>query len=362
MIQEVIDLYKKVIIQIATPHIIGTGFYLKEFGLIVTNEHVVRDNREVVIDGKVMEKQLSKVIFVDEHHDLAFLEAPFNEGIPKVALGSTADINEGATVVAIGHPLGLKFSATQGIVSNTKHLQGDVTYIQHDAALNPGNSGGPLIDTDGNIIGVNTFIMKDGHSIGFCLPIEKLSQTISEFQKSDGKIGIRCESCLNLVFENTIDNGYCPHCGKKAKLPSDAMIYEPVGISRTIESLLVDMGYQTELSRRGPNSWQVQKGSAYINISYHEKTGLIVGDAHLCTLPKENIKPLYEYMLRQNNHVEGLTFSVKGNDIILSLLIYDRYFNSDTGMKLFQHLFQKADDYDNILVEEYGALWKQKKE
>ena len=83
-----------------------------------------------------------------------------------------------------------------------------------------------------------------------------------------------------------------------------------------------------------------------------------MGDASLCLLPKENIKPLYEYLLKQNHEIEGLTFSIKENDIVLSLLIYDRYLNMDTGMKLFQHLFQKADDYDNILVEKYGAIWK----
>ena len=355
---EVIDLYKKVVIQIATPYSTGTGFYLQEHGLIVTNEHVIRDNKEVVIDGAVIEKQLVKVLLVDTHHDIAFLEAPANEGIPTVSLGSKNALTEGAHIVAIGHPLGLKFTATSGIVSNTRHLQHDVPYIQHDAALNPGNSGGPLIDEAGNIVGVNTFIMKDGHSIGFSLPIHHVIQTIAEFKTANGKIGIRCDSCTNLVFEHTIDNGYCPHCGTKAKLPSESDAYEAVGIPKTIEILLEKLAYDVALSRRGPNVWTVHKGSARINVSYHEKSGLIMGDAYLCTLPKQNIKPIYQYLLQENYHIEGLTFSVKGQDIILSLLIYDRYFNEDTGMQLLQHLFQKADDYDNILVEKYGAHWK----
>ena len=131
---------------------------------------------------------------------------------------------------------------------------------------------------------------------------------------------------------------------------------------KTIEEMLGQSGHNVQLSRRGPNNWEITQGSAKINISYYEKTGLITGDAYLCLLPKSNIKPLYEYLLRQNYVMDGMTFSIKDQDIILSLLIYDRYLNADTGMELFNHLFEKADHYDNILVEEYGALWKYEEE
>ena len=356
--KDVIDLYRNVVIQIATPYSTGTGFYLKEPNLIVTNEHVVRGNTEVVIDGNNLEKQMVKVIYLDPKYDLAFLEAPKNNGLPTVQLANKKKVTEGDNILAIGHPFGLKFTATQGIVSNTRHEQNDINYIQHDAALNPGNSGGPLVNESGEIIGVNTFILKDGNNIGFSLPSNYLDTTINDFNKEGGKVGVRCHSCSNLVFEHTIDNGYCSHCGAKVELPSEIEEYEPLGISKTIEEMLVKAGHEVKLSRRGPNNWEIIEGSARINISYYEKTGLITGDAYLCLLPKSNIKPLYEFLLRQNYLISGLNFSVKGQDIILSLLIYDRYLNVDTGMKLFKHLFEKADHYDNILVEDYGALWK----
>jgi len=75
-------------------------------------------------------------------------------------------------------------------------------------------------------------------------------------------------------------------------------------------------------------------------------------------LPKENIKPIYEYILRENHANKTITFAVHEQDILLSLLIYDRYLNEDTGMQLLQMLFAKADHYDNILVEQFGARWK----
>lgn len=356
--KDVIDLYRSVVIQIATPYSTGTGFFLREANLIVTNEHVIRGNREVVVDGEVFGKQLVRVIYADPRYDLAFLEAPANAEVPPVTLAVEQVVAEGDPIIAIGHPFGLKYTATQGIVSNTAHEINDLLYIQHDAALNPGNSGGPLVNRDGQVVGVNTFIIRDGNNIGFSLPVRYLAETIQEFHQAAGRIAVRCPSCANLVFEDAVDNGYCPFCGAKIELPSEAEDYEPTGVAKTIEDLLAQAGHHVQLSRRGPNNWEIQQGSAKINISYYEKTGLITGDAYLCLLPKRNIKPLYEYLLRQNYETEGLTFSIKGQDIILSLLIYDRYLNLDTGMKLFQHLFEKADFYDNILVERFGALWK----
>ena len=88
-------------------------------------------------------------------------------------------------------------------------------------------------------------------------------------------------------------------------------------------------------------------------VQYHS-----TGDAYLCSLPKTNIKPLYEFLLRQNYTLEGLALSIKDQAIILSLIIHDRYLNVETGLKMFQNLFEQADHYDNILVEEYGAVWR----
>ncbi|MEL6989311.1 MAG: trypsin-like peptidase domain-containing protein, partial [Bacteroidota bacterium] len=315
-----IEKYRDAVVQIATPYSTGTGFYLKSYDLIITNEHVVRGNREAVIDGKLFEKQITTVLYVDQRFDLAFLGAPSNkDALPDLPLDASLKIKEGEAVIAVGHPFGLKYTATKGIISNTRHSQNELNYLQHDAALNPGNSGGPLINDEGYVIGVNTFIIRDGNNIFFSLPINYLTETISEFKKGDGQIGVRCYSCSNLVFESTIDSGYCPHCGSKLELPSEAEKYEPVGLKKTIEDLLGKLNYKVDLSRRGPNNWEVIQGSAKINISYYEKTGMIIGDAHLCLLPKDNIQAIYEFLLKENFNMDGLTFSVKGQDIILSL-------------------------------------------
>lgn len=359
--KEVIEKYKQVIVQIATPYSTGTGFFLKEKNLVVTNEHVVRGNREVVVDGAKFERQMAKVVFTDPRYDLALIAFSPDEKLPGVAFGNGSPISEGEKVVAIGHPFGLKFTATQGIVSNADHRQGDIQYLQHDAALNPGNSGGPLVDTTGKIIGVNTFIIKDGDNMGFCLPVRYLDATISDFEKeNDGKVGTRCESCENLVFEHTIDSDFCPNCGSRITLPSAEEEYEAAGIARTIELILTKIGHDIRLSRRGHNLWEIKQGSANISITYYEPNGLIAGDALLCDLPAKNIQPVYEFLLRQNHEIEGLTLSVKDKTVVLSLIIYDRYLNEKTGLELFNRLFQKADDLDNVLVDELGCTWRKK--
>lgn len=358
--KEIINLYKSVIVQIATPYSTGTGFYIKDANLIVTNEHVIRDNREVVINGEGFEKQITKVIFSDIHHDLAFLQTPDIIDAPAVELSDCKEMEPGEVVTAVGHPFGLKYSAAQGIISNIEEEKNDLHYIQHDAALNPGNSGGPLINKDGKIIGINTFVIQNGNNLGFSLPVNYLQRTIKEFQETENQIGIRCSSCRNIVFEKIVNENNCPYCGSKIQMPSEIDEYEALGVSKTMEELLDSMGHNVRLSRIGRNHWEITEGSAIIKISYHEKTGLIMGDARLCRLPKDDINPLYEYLLKQNYEIEGLTFSIKEDDIILSLLIYDRYLNMDTGMNLFKYLFEKADYYDNILVEEYGAIWKMK--
>lgn len=354
--QEIVEIYKNVVIQIATPYNTGTGFYLKIPHLIVTNNHVVEGNREVTVEGVGLPRQISRVLYNDVKYDLAFLEMPTEYDFPLVTLGE-ALVREGERVTAIGHPFGLKYTFTQGIISNPRHIHNNIEYIQHDAALNPGNSGGPLINTEGAVIGVNTFIVQNGNTIGFSLPSSYLENTIIAFQKGHGEIGLRCEACLNLVFESTVDKGYCPYCGSKVKLSSDSDEYLSEGVGLTIENLLKKMGHDVRLSRRGSNNWEIRQGSAKINISYHGQSGLITCDAHLCTLPPQNIKAVYEYLLRENYRNEGVTLSVKGQDIILSLLIYDRYLKEEVAERLLAEVIKKADQYDNVLVEQYGAQW-----
>ena len=358
-IQETIERYQNAVVQIATKTGTGTGFYLPAYDLIVTNNHVIRDQRQATIKGRTFGKQLSKVVFADEKYDLAFLMPPANvHDFPDLRLGEYAELQDGDEVLAIGHPYGLNYTATQGVISRVDRVQQGIRYIQIDAAINPGNSGGPLVDDEGEVVGVNTFIIKGGDNLGFALPVSYLQEMLEQFEPIRGDMVIRCPSCGTMVTEKTLDSGlYCPNCGTKIEFPEINEEEENVvsGIAKTIEEILVRLGYDRDLARLGQNKWEVNKGSAKIKITYNSDNYFIICDAFLCKLPKQNIKPLYLYLLKENYTMHRMLFSMQGENIVLSSLNYDLDITADVGMHMFQALFEKADYYDDVLIQQYGC-------
>lgn len=358
--QHIIEQYQKAIIQIATNTGTGTGFYIKEFDLIVTNDHVVGDNAEVTIAGKAFEKKLSRVWYTDRKHDLAFLEPPQGVELPEIKLGRYEEMHDGDAVLAIGHPYGLNYTATQGVISKVDRIREGLKFIQIDAAINPGNSGGPLVNNKGEVIGVNSFIIRGGDNLGFALPVSYLRDALQMYLPNKGQPSTRCFSCGYLVTADNIDSKkYCPSCGTEVKLPElPEKETEAVGAAKTIEDILKELGKDVRLSREGVNSWSVKEGSAKIKITYNAENFFIAGDAYLCQMPSDatKIKPLYQFLLQQNFQMKGLVLSCVKQNIVLSCIMYDLDMTREHGAEAFRHLFQKADYYDDVLKTEYNCL------
>jgi len=357
--QRLIEAYQPVIIQIATQSGSGTGFYVREYDTIVTNQHVVGDQPEVTIAGRDFEKRLSRVWYSDRKHDLAFLEPPAGVDLAGISLGDYSRVADGDTVIAIGHPYGLSYSATQGVVSKRDRIRDGIKYIQIDAAINPGNSGGPLVDASGEVIGVNSFIIRGGDNLGFALPVSYLRTALKMYAETRGQVAVRCPSCDFLVTPANIDNGkYCPSCGTEITLPSQpGAETQSVGVARTIEEILKELGKDIKLARSGPDSWEVREGSAKIRISYNHENFFISADAFLCVLPKnpEQIRALYEYLLKENYTLDGMALSCYQNNIVLTGIIYDLDLNRERGLSVFRNLFLKADHYDDLMKNEFGC-------
>ncbi len=357
--QQIIEQYQKAIIQIATSTGTGTGFYVKEYDMIVTNDHVVAENAEVTIAGKAFDKALSRVWYTDRKHDLAFLEAPKNIELPEVKLGQYDQMKDGDVVVAIGHPYGLNYTATQGVISKVDRIREGLKFIQIDAAINPGNSGGPLVNMKGEVIGVNSFIIRGGDNLGFALPVNYLREALQLYLPNKGHASTRCFSCDYLVTADNIDSTkYCPSCGTEVKLPVvPEKEAEAVGAAKTIEEVLKELGKDVRLAREGVNNWSVKEGSAKIKIAYNAENYFIAGDAYLCQMPTEaaKIKPLYQFLLEENYRTEGLVLSCVKQNIVLSCIIYDLDLTKDSGVDAFRNLFQKADYYDDFLKTQYSC-------
>ncbi|MBF8302302.1 MAG: degP-2 [Candidatus Dadabacteria bacterium] len=169
---------------------LGSGFIISEDGYVVTNNHVVDKAQEIEVileDGK---KYKAQVIGKDAKTDLVVLKIDPEKKLQAVVFGDSDKLRIGDWVVAIGNPFGLGYTVTAGIVSAKGRSLGLSSYddfIQTDASLNPGNSGGPLFNQMGDVIGVNTAIVAGGQGIGFAIPINMAKYVIEQL-KDKGKV------------------------------------------------------------------------------------------------------------------------------------------------------------------------------
>src|SRR6185437_9712638 len=134
----------------------GTGFFVTDTGLVATNRHVVKEQSRLYVVTRAYRKLAAKVVYVDSDKDLALLKVD-GSGFPRLTLAPLDDVQRGESVVAIGYPAeGMPHTITHGVVSGIgkSRLAGNGTWIQTDAAINHGNSGGPLLDTQGRVIGL----------------------------------------------------------------------------------------------------------------------------------------------------------------------------------------------------------------
>ncbi len=158
----------------------GTGFLITDDGYIVTNAHVLSGGRTIQVINYEQNTIDADFIGYNSDFDIALLKIQGN--YERLTLADSEDIQIGEKVIAIGNPLGLQFSVSEGIVSAVDRLGPNnlPAYVQTDAALNPGNSGGPLINTDGKVIGINNFKIGSGESLGFALESNYIEEAVNE--------------------------------------------------------------------------------------------------------------------------------------------------------------------------------------
>ncbi|MFQ5974403.1 MAG: trypsin-like peptidase domain-containing protein, partial [Alphaproteobacteria bacterium] len=191
---------------------LGSGFIIESSGLVVTNNHVIADADEITVVLADNTRHEAKVLGRDPKTDLALLEIDAGRELPALQWGDSETARVGEWVVAIGNPFGLGGSVTAGIISA---VQRDInagpydSFIQTDASINRGNSGGPLFNMDGLIIGVNTAIFSPtGGSvgIGFSIPSTIAQRVIAQLREygrtKRGWLGVRIQTVTDEIAES----------------------------------------------------------------------------------------------------------------------------------------------------------------
>ena len=170
----------KSVVTIKTDVSQGSGFFIASGGYVVTNAHVMEGATRAAIITYDGESHNVYKVGEDSNMDIILLRINDTSYSP-LDLGDSDDVKQGQQVIAIGNPYGLSFSVSQGIVSNI-HQEGENgldAYIQIDAALNSGNSGGPLIDSNGEVIGINNFKISEAEGLGFALESNYIKSTVN---------------------------------------------------------------------------------------------------------------------------------------------------------------------------------------
>lgn len=184
----------------------GSGFIISPDGYVVTNEHVAGESNLVRCTLFNREEVDAEVVGTDRYTDLAVLRLVTNhKNLPTVRLGSSASLEAGQTVLAMGSPHGLSRSVSKGIVSVTDRYLGEDgsrpapynTWIQTDAAINPGNSGGPLVNLRGEVVGINARKLSGAENVGFAIPVdiarEVIEQLIAQGRMPRSWVGINLQ-------------------------------------------------------------------------------------------------------------------------------------------------------------------------
>ncbi|MFT3704748.1 MAG: trypsin-like peptidase domain-containing protein [Agriterribacter sp.] len=344
----------QIIFKVNTANGSGSAFYLKQYNVFVTNYHVVKGSKMVSIENKNLDRFVGKVILADVNEDLALIktDADFS-ALPDVQFSEVADILLRDEVYVLGYPYGMPYTETQGIISSPRQLMNGKYYIQTDAPVNPGNSGGPLVNKKGEIIGVTTSKFSDADNMGFAVPVDTLKEVIAIYAaQQTTQYSVVCPGCRSVIEEA---GEYCNNCGDTI----DATLFDDMEISalaNIIEQGFVKHGIDPVLARTGYEYWNFHSGSSLIRIFVYNRS-YVYATSPINKMMSKQMPDLLKHLLSPSQHPYQL--GVSDGDIYISYRVHiSDLFNEKYGAEELEKLVklsEKADATDNYLLETFGA-------
>lgn len=336
-------------------HARGTGscFYLKEYGLFVTNSHVVEGFREVAIEDNDRNRYLAKVVFANPSLDIAFLKTTEDfSGLPSLTF-TTEEVSIGNRIFVAGYPFGMPFTVTKGTVSSPQQYMGGHYHLQTDAAVNPGNSGGPMFNDNGGVIAVTTSKFTNADNMGFGIPARSIVPLLEKSKKTDlCSLHLQCNCCDNIIAE---EKDYCPFCGNK--LPFHK--FNPrqlTELAEYCEKAIQAMQVNPVLSRVGNECWTFHAGKSEIRIFTYQHEYLFC-TSPINVLPKQGFEPLLNYLLQENTFAP-YQIGLNGNQIFLSYRVHLTDIPADSQEEILKNIIdfpKQADEMANYLQQTFSC-------
>lgn len=331
----------------------GSCFYLKNYDLFVTNYHVVEGFREVALQDDNKNRFHACVVLVNPVRDIALLKADGDfSALPEIALSTLDEVTIGQKINVAGYPFGMPFTVTEGTVSSPRQLLNDSYYIQTDAAVNPGNSGGPMFNDNSELVAITVSKLNNADNMGFGIPVSSLRELLDQIADLDTSVfNVQCNSCDEFISE---EEEYCPSCGDK--LPENVFQERSLtDLAVFCEEAIEAMGINPVLARVGYESWVFHKGSSEIRMFVYQRQYLFC-TSPINVLPKKNLEPVLSYLL--NAEVKPYQLGLDGNQIYISYRVHISDVFSEYGDEVKKNLTNlafKADDLDNYLSDTFGC-------
>lgn len=337
----------------------GSCFYMSEHQLFVTNYHVVEGFREVALHDQDRNPHLARVVLVNPTLDIALLvaEGDFSH-LPQLSLATNDNLQTSNKVFVAGFAYGMPFTVTTGTVSSPKQLNQGRYYIQTDAAVNPGNSGGPIFNKAGEVVGVTVskFTNREADNIGFGIRVEDLKALLSTISELDrDAYQLQCHSCDSHIKTKS---EYCPSCGEH--LPKE--VFEPRQLSPLgvfCEDTIRELGLNPVLARDGFEDWIFHLGSSEIRLFSYDNNYLFCISI-LNLLPKANVGPVLEYLLSEDMY--PYKFGIDGREILMLYRIHLTDLREDSEARIRKHIVdmaRKADELDNFFINTFGCEYSE---
>jgi hypothetical protein len=330
----------------------GSGFYLKDRNILVTNFHVVQGFRTVAIEDQEKERYTASVVFVNPYSDLAFLRPTRGWRAPDDSFDSFASVENREQVFVLGYPFGMPYTETKGIVSSARQLMDGRHYIQTDAAVNPGNSGGPVVNSRGQLVGITTSKFTNADNMGFAIPVEVLNEDLESLNMNQElEYSVKCDSCKTLLYEKT---EYCGNCGNTID-PDVFDQFTPNRIATFIEDAMTLMGMDPVLARNGEDYWEFHYGTTLVTVYFFDREYLHAMSP-INELPVSDLEPLFKYLL--GVPLPTYKLGILDNKIFISYRVHMSDIFSPYAARIRKDLAifpLKADEMSRFFLDTFGC-------